>query len=229
MSARPQAIPAVQLRDLTLAVGEGRARRILLRQASIDFRSNAVTCIVGPSGSGKSSLLKAISGSIPIADGDILVAGRSIRRLTARQRLALRRQAVTLIHQSFNLVSTLTARENIRLGLELSGTPGDLDAIAEEWLARLGLEDLLHDFPTTLSGGEQQRVAIGRSLAASHPVVLADEPTGALDTVNGNTVIELLGQFSAQGRCCIVVTHDPSVAEAADVVYTWHDEGLDQA
>ena len=132
----------------------------------------------------------------------------------------MRRYVVTTIEQDYNLVETLTARENVLLALELASGRRRAEGDADRWLDRLGLWELRDEFPSTLSGGERQRVAIARSLAAPHPVVLADEPTGALDEENGERVTRLLREFANAGKCCIVVTHDLSVASAADRVLT---------
>lgn len=209
----------VVLRGLTLRVGLGRARRTLIEDASVAFPVGAVSCIVGASGSGKSTLLRAVAGCHRPDGGRIIAAGVAVTELDGSGRRGLRRRVVTTIEQDYNLVETLTARENIMLAIELA-TGRRNDDGADHWLARLGLWELRDEFPETLSGGERQRVAIARSLAAPHRVVLADEPTGALDEQNGKRVVQLLREFAEAGKCCIVVTHNPSVAAAADCVFT---------
>lgn len=211
---------AVVLRGLTLRVGIGRARRTLMADVSASFPVGTVVCVLGPSGSGKSTLLRSIAGQHAPDAGEVVVAGTDLAGLDARGRRALRRRVVTTIEQDSNLVEVLTARENIQLALELANGRRHQDNDADDWLRRLGLWELRDEFPETLSGGERQRVAVARSLAVPHPVVLADEPTGALDEENGARVIQLFREFADAGKCCIVVTHDPSVAAAADRLLT---------
>lgn len=208
----------VEFDSVTLEVGTGRARRTLLNDANTYFPSGEVTCIVGESGSGKSTLLRSIAGLVAPTSGQIRVDGRAVTALTARQRAELRRRTVTTVEQDYNLLETLTARENVQLLLELAGRPEATSV--DYWLNHLGLWQVRDEFPATLSGGEQQRVAIARSLAAPHPVVLADEPTGALDSDNTRVVTDLLREFAMAGKCCVVVTHDPTVARTADRVLT---------
>ena len=187
---------------------------------SATFSAGSVTCVVGSSGTGKSTLLHAIAGRRRPDAGAVIVAGTNLAGLGGRGGRALRRYVVTTIEQDYNLVETLTARENVLLALELASGRRRAEGDADRWLDRLGLWELRDEFPSTLSGGERQRVAIARSLAAPHPVVLADEPTGALDEENGERVTRLLREFANAGKCCIVVTHDLSVASAADRVLT---------
>lgn len=207
----------VELVGVRLDVGVSRTRRTLLVDVDVSFGAGEVTCIVGASGSGKSSLLRLIAGTHRPTDGDVLVQGGSVTSLDERKRTQLRRTVITTIEQDYNLLETLTARENVLLLLELAGQRDQHDVV-DHWLERLGLWSVRNEFPATLSGGEQQRVAIARSLAAPHPVVLADEPTGALDEDNTKLVIDLLHEFAEIGKCCIVVTHDPVVASSADRV-----------
>ncbi|MGW9416399.1 ABC transporter ATP-binding protein [Cellulosimicrobium funkei] len=210
----------VEFRDATLVVGRGRVARPLFCGFSRVFRAGCVTAVVGPSGSGKTSLLRAVLGEVPLSAGSVHVAGRDVGRL--RDKSALRRTSVTTIAQDLNLVDTLTAEENVLFGLRVAGVRG-AEAQVEGWFERLGIADVRTMLPTTLSGGERQRVAIARSLASPHPVVLADEPTGALDEENTRIVVEQLKYFSSEGKCCIVVTHDPVVAAGADEVVAFHE------
>jgi putative ABC transport system ATP-binding protein len=184
-----------------------------------------VTCIIGSSGSGKSTILRAIAGLHQDYTGNIRVCGVDLQSVSSKGLVELRRKTVTTVDQEYNLLDTLTAKENVVLGLELAGERGAADA-ADYWIDRLGLAEVSGEFPATLSGGEKQRVAIARSLASPHPVVLADEPTGALDEENSRAVIDLMRYFATIGKCCIVVTHDLSVAEAADRVLALKDATL---
>lgn len=181
---------------------------------------------MGASGSGKSTLLRTIVGLHEPDDGQVVVAGREVGSLRWGQRRDLRRRVVTTIEQDYNLLETLTARENVVLLMQLSGGGKRVDVeAADKWLRKLGLWELRHEFPETLSGGERQRVAIARSLAGPHSVVLADEPTGALDEDNSELVVNLLQEFAEAGKCCIVATHDPTVARGADrVLHLSHGE-----
>lgn len=215
----------VRLARVSLEVGVGRARRTLLADVSGTFAKGEVTCIVGASGSGKSTILRAICGLQATDGGQVLVDGRDVGSLTPRERVGLRRTTVTMVEQDYNLLETLTARENILLLRELAGQP-PAEALVDQWLDRLGLRDVRDEYPVTLSGGEQQRVAIARSLAAPHPIVLADEPTGALDEANSGAVTAMLREFAAAGKCCIVVTHDATVARAADRLLTLREGNL---
>lgn len=216
----------VVLERVTLEVGRGRAARTLLRNASHVFEPGSVTAVVGPSGAGKSTLLRAISGEIEPTGGNIRVSGMDVTAMSVKARTALRRKTVTTIAQSYNLVETLTAVENVELALQIAGVRKGVRETSLQWLKTLGLGDLADYLPDTLSGGEQQRVAIARSLAAPHPVVLADEPTGALDVESAATVVQLLRRFAEAGKCCIVATHNNAVATAADVVLALRDAGL---
>lgn len=211
----------VELRGLTLDVGGGSTRRRLLDDVHHAFPSGAVSCILGVSGAGKTSLLKVIAGLAQRTAGAVLVDGSDVTEYTAKQRLRLRRTSVAMVYQQYNLIETLTALENVSLAPELAG---DRRPVAKQKarvaLAELGLADAHHRLPATLSGGEQQRVALCRAMAGPHSVVLADEPTGALDDANGEIVVQALRELAKRGKCCIVVTHNQTVARAADHVAT---------
>lgn len=221
----PVGAPGVEFRGVSIEVGLGRTRRTLLADVDATFGAGEVTCVVGASGSGKSTLLRTIAGVHRPSAGEVLVQGENVTGLDERRRAALRRTVITTVEQDYNLLETLTARENILVLLELAGQ-GDQRDRADHWLERLGLWAVREEYPATLSGGEQQRVAIARSLAAPHPVVLADEPTGALDEGNTRLVSDLLHEFAEVGKCCIVVTHDPAVARSADRVLTLREGEL---
>lgn len=208
-----------------MEVGSGRARRVLFEGVDAQFGIGEVTSIVGTSGSGKSTLLRVIAGLRAPSEGEVVVEGHRLNGLDDRDRRRLRRSVVTSVEQSYNLLESLTARENVRLLLELAGAK-DCKDLADHWLDRLGLWGVRDEFPATLSGGEQQRVAIARSLAAPHSVVLADEPSGALDEDNTRHVTELFAEFAAADKCCIVVTHDEAVARTADRTLTLSEGSL---
>ena len=210
---------SVQLRDLAITVGQGRAGRHLMIPTTLDIAAGAVTCILGPSGSGKSTLLKVLAALLPPTSGTAIVAGEDVSQLSPREALRFRRESVGLVYQQYNLFDTLSAEENVALPLELKGVPRSAAmSQARERLAMMGLGEVARDRPATLSGGEQQRVAIARAMVAQTPVLLADEPTGALDSVAARQVVDTIVSSAQQGACCVVVTHNDRVAAASDHV-----------
>jgi len=172
--------------------------------------------ILGPSGSGKSTLLGLMAGLDRPSEGQVLVEGQPIQDLSEDALALLRREAIGFVFQSFQLLDNLTARENILLPLELRDDPG-AEKRANELLEQVGLAARGHHYPSQLSGGEQQRVAVARAFAPRPRILLADEPTGNLDTATGAVVLELLSRLRSDGGATLVlVTHDPSVAALAD-------------
>jgi putative ABC transport system ATP-binding protein len=200
--------------------GLGDLRVPVLEDASFEIPRGGVTAIVGPSGSGKTTLLSLLGGLDRPDKGSILVNGEDLATLGRGGLGRFRRRQVGFIFQSFNLLPTLNARENVEAGLEPLGLGrAKARACAEEALARVGLEGKVHRFPHELSGGEQQRVAVARACAKNPPLLLADEPTGNLDEEVGAQVLDLLLGLSESGdtpRTLVVVTHDPLVAKRAD-------------
>ena len=208
----------VVVSDLTKSFDEGGASRDVLRGVSFEVRSGELVAIVGRSGSGKSTLLNLIAGIDRPSGGSVRIGGRDISALNERDRTLFRRASVGFVFQFFNLLPTLTVEENVRLPLELgSGSRGAGREPARKLLGAVGLGDRAHDFPDHLSGGEQQRVAIARALVHEPALVLADEPTGALDAENGGRILELLVNLARQGGTTVLlVTHSADVARAAD-------------
>jgi putative ABC transport system ATP-binding protein len=189
-------------------------RELALSDVSIGIRRGELTAVMGPSGSGKSTLLNMIAGLDRPTGGSVVVAGIEVSRLREAALARYRRQLVGVIFQFFNLINTLSVLENVLIPAQLCGVRRrDAKDQAEELLSRLGLTGKEHEMPATLSGGQQQRVAIARALINRPQVVLADEPTGALDSRNGEEVMDLLVELNRAGQTVIVVSHDPRLIE----------------
>jgi len=200
--------------SLTLASAAGPVE--ILREVSLAIMPGEAVAIVGPSGSGKSSLMMVLAGLERPTAGRILVAGEDLAALDENALARLRRRHVGIVFQSFHLLPTMTALENVAIPLELAGTRDALPA-ARAALQRVGLGARLAHYPAQLSGGEQQRVAIARALVGSPELLLADEPTGNLDGATGRLVIECLFEERARsGAALLLITHDASLAERCD-------------
>jgi ABC-type lipoprotein export system ATPase subunit len=192
----------------------------VVNEVSFAFTQGQFVAILGPSGSGKSTLLYLLGGLDRLDSGELMIDGVDIKKLSAAQEHGFRRQKIGFVFQSFHLIANLTALENVMLPMELNGglTSAAMRQQASALLREVGIdEDRHHHTPGKLSGGQQQRVAIARALANDPRVLLADEPTGNLDTRTGKMIVALLKQLAEQGRTVIVVTHDHSIAEVADV------------
>lgn len=189
-----------------------------LRGASIQIGAGEIVAVMGPSGSGKSTLLHCLAGILIPEQGEVEFKGRRIDLLTEAKRSELRRHAFGFVFQFGQLVPDLTALENASLPLRLGGMRRrDAEKRARHWLARLGLEQLAGTQPGELSGGESQRVAVARAMVAEPRVIFTDEPTGSLDSLNGELVMELLVRAAREGEATVVlVTHDSRVAAYAD-------------
>ena len=185
----------------------------ILADISFDLPAGASLAIVGSSGSGKSTLLSLLAGLDTPSSGEVWLAGESIGPLDEDARARLRGRCAGFVFQSFQLLPELSALENVMLPLELLGAPGDPEAVARRWLERVGLGARMRHTPRTLSGGEQQRVALARAFAPGPRVLFADEPTGSLDTHNGERVAELLFELNREtGTTLVLVTHDDALA-----------------
>ncbi|HTK76931.1 MAG TPA: ABC transporter ATP-binding protein [Gemmataceae bacterium] len=195
---------------------------------SLEVAQGQFLAVMGASGSGKSTLLHLMAGLTQADGGRVMIAGADLGAMNDRELTLFRRRKVGLVFQSFNLIPTLTAEENVLLPLMLDGRNGDAgDAKVNELLARLGLAGRRGHRPDAMSGGEQQRVAIGRALVTDPAVILADEPTGNLDSANSRSVCELLRDLSAvHGKTIVMVTHEPSVAVYANEVAVLKDGKL---
>ena len=199
-------------RELTKSYLSGERPLTVLRDVSFDIEQGAFVAIVGPSGSGKTTLLGLLAGLDTPTSGSVLLDGADLTAMDEDQRAQLRGQKVGFIFQSFQLIPTLTAQENVQVPLELRG---DADAAerGRELLARVGLADRGHHFPAQLSGGEQQRVAIARALVVEPGILLADEPSGSLDERTGEAVDDLLFELVARrGTALVLVTHSERLA-----------------
>jgi putative ABC transport system ATP-binding protein len=217
--------PMVRLRAATRTYGEGPTAVHALDQVDLEIASGQYVVLLGPSGSGKTTLLNVIGGIDTLTSGTVEVAGATIDGLDRHQLTDFRRDHVAFVFQLYNLVPTLTALENVQLISELTGGGRER---AETALDAVGLGDHLDRFPSELSGGQQQRVAVARALAKETPVLLCDEPTGALDQASGRQVLDLLGELHRDyGRTIILVTHDPTIATRADRVIRMVDGGID--
>jgi putative ABC transport system ATP-binding protein len=185
-----------------------------------------IVLIMGPSGSGKTTLLTMIAGLLRPSSGSIEVFGRDLSSLPESQRAEVRRQQIGFVFQSFNLLSSLSAIQNVEVALNLGGVRGPrAEKTAAEALTAVGLGTRLHFRPEKLSGGERQRVSIARALVNNAPVILADEPTANLDSNNGREVVNLLKKLAREGkRTVVIVSHDPRIREAADRVL-WLEDG----
>ncbi|HEY3503439.1 MAG TPA: ABC transporter ATP-binding protein [Actinocatenispora sp.] len=215
--------PAVELRHVTRRYGAGSSAVTALDAVTLRFPRGTFTAVMGPSGSGKSSLLHCAAGLDRPNSGTVLVDGMDLTTLDETALTRFRRDRMGFVFQAFNLVPTLTVEQNVVLPLDLAGRRADR-AEVRRLLARLGLGERLDHRPAQLSGGQQQRVAIARALLTRPTVVFADEPTGALDTRTAREVLDLLrGAVSATRQTIVMVTHDPVAAAHADAVVFFAD------
>ena len=206
----------IQLVNVSKVVTSGSEQLTILHAVSLEIPRGQFVSVVGPSGSGKSTLLSLIAGLDAPTSGEILLAGRDITRMSEDDLAMLRGENVGFIFQSFHLIPSLTAYENILVPMEIMGVPEAADR-AQALLDEVGLHDRGHHYPSQLSGGEQQRVAIARAFANAPPVLLVDEPTGNLDSKNGAHIFDLLLKLNRnRGTTLLLVTHDHVLAERAD-------------
>ena len=215
---------ALELRQVSKVYGEGATEVLALRDASLSVDEGELVAVMGPSGSGKSALL-TIAGSLEEPTrGEVLVGGRPLAELSRNARARLRRRSIGYVFQDFNLLAGLTAVENVALPLELDGRPAKTARAAGiKALEELGLGDRALRFPDELSGGERQRVAIARAVVGDRHLLLADEPSGALDSANGEVVMGQIRAACQRGVAGVVVTHDAQLASWADRVVFLRD------
>lgn len=219
----PQTISA---RNLTLTLGDAAAPVEILRGIDLDVRDGEVLALLGPSGSGKSSLMAVLSGLERASGGSLNVAGQDFRALDEDALALARRGRIGIVLQAFHLLPTMTALENVATPMELAGM-ADAQDRAQAELEAVGLGHRLGHYPTQLSGGEQQRVAIARAIAPRPSLIFADEPTGNLDAATGHEIVDLLLARRAEtGATLLVITHDPELAERCDRVVTMADGNI---
>ncbi len=209
----------LELRQVSKVYGQGAAEVHALRNVSLEVAAGAMVAVMGPSGSGKSTLL-TIAGSLEEpSSGKVSVAGQDLAMMSRDGKARLRRQSIGYVFQDFNLLPGLTAAENVALPLELDGVSARMARAAGlHALESLGLADRASSYPDQLSGGERQRVAIARAVVGDRHLLLADEPSGALDSENSETVMRMIHAACKQGIAAVVVTHDAQLASWADRV-----------
>jgi putative ABC transport system ATP-binding protein len=214
---------ALHFRDVHLKLPSQAGEVHILRGISLDAIAGEAIGIVGPSGSGKTSLLMVAAGLEPVTSGEILLQGTALNGKSEAEVAKLRRDRIGIVFQSFHLIPTLTAVENVALPLEFKGVANAVD-LARDRLQAVGLGHRMTHYPGQLSGGEQQRVAIARALAAGAKIILADEPTGNLDQDTGAAIMELLfGLRESQGATLMLVTHDRQLAKRCDRIIEVRD------
>jgi putative ABC transport system ATP-binding protein len=212
MNDHSQAGPAIALAGVNLSLGQGAARVHILKDIDLHIGTGEAVGLVGPSGSGKSTLLMVMAGLERADTGNVTVAGATLNKLDEDALARFRGRNVGIVFQSFHLIPTMTALENVAVPLELAGI-ADAEARACAELASVGLAARVDHYPAQLSGGEQQRVAVARALAPNPAILVADEPTGNLDEDTGRQIIDLLFAGHAQrGTTLVLVTHDAGLA-----------------
>jgi putative ABC transport system ATP-binding protein len=228
--ATPKPHKPVQIRvtNLCRSFDEGGKQHVVLDNLSAEFRPGEIVALRGRSGSGKSTLLNLISGIDAPDQGEVEVAGLNITAMSERERTLFRREHIGFVYQAFNLITTLSVSDNLRLVLELNGVSDpQANTRIDEILSAVGLADRARSFPDVLSGGEQQRVAIARALVHRPSLVLADEPTGNLDEKTAAGVLQLVDRMVRHvGGTMIIATHSAAVASYCDRVLELHDGAL---
>jgi putative ABC transport system ATP-binding protein len=214
----------IQVRQLWKVIENPPSRVEILRDITFGVPSGQFLAVMGASGSGKSTLLGLLAGLDTVTSGRIILDGTDITHMGEDQLARVRGRKIGFVFQSYQLVPTLTAEENVLLPAELSGLNGQPRRRARELLDRVGLSNRAHHYPVQLSGGEQQRVALARAFITRPPILMADEPTGNLDSANGQHVLDLLVQLNREEKATLVlVTHDRRLAEYADRILTLRD------
>jgi putative ABC transport system ATP-binding protein len=218
----------IQAENLTKIFGKGETRVTALDHVSLSVNEGEFLAVMGPSGCGKSTLLYLLGGLDRPTEGQVVIDGQSLTDLSDEALTKLRRQKIGFVFQFYNLIPVLDATENAALPITLNGTNrGKAKDKAREWLQRVGLGDRLNNRPDQLSGGQQQRVAVARALVAEPKLILADEPTGNLDTKASDEIADLLRQVANEwGRSVVMVTHDPYIASHADRILFLKDGSI---
>jgi putative ABC transport system ATP-binding protein len=220
---------AVRIDGVDLSLGAGAARVHILKEVTLQIGNGEAVGLVGPSGSGKSTLLMVMAGLERPNAGRVLIAGEDLGRLDEDALARFRGRAIGIVFQSFHLIPTMTALENVAVPLELAGRSDALSKARQE-LESMGLADRLGHYPAQLSGGEQQRVALARALAPDPAIVLADEPTGNLDETTGKEIMDLLfAKRAERGSTLVIVTHDPALVRRCDRIVRMHSGWVEEA
>jgi putative ABC transport system ATP-binding protein len=217
--------PVLEARGIVKELGEGAGRIVAVKGVDITLMPGELTLLMGPSGSGKTTLLSILGCILSPTQGTVSIAGTPTAGLSPEALATLRRTQIGYIFQSYNLFPTLTAHENVRIALDVAGMNATAASErARQALTDVGLADKLKSYPANLSGGEKQRVAVARAIASAPSIVLADEPTAALDSENGHAVMKLISNIArTQNRSILVVTHDPRTLAYADRVIKIED------
>lgn len=221
----------VELHDVSFAYGEGELRRTVLREVDLRIDAGEIVLLTGPSGSGKTTLLTLVGALRAMQLGSARVLGQQLLAARESERVALRSR-IGFIFQSHNLLGFLTARQNVAMALELHGGMSEAERLgrAGEMLGAVGLADHVDKLPSKLSGGQRQRVAVARALVAEPGLILADEPTAALDRVSGQEVVYLLRDLARRrGTPILLVTHDPRILDIADRIVAMEDGRITQS
>ncbi len=229
MTASPPSTNSViQATGISKVYGQGSTELRALSEVQLEISSGQLTLLMGPSGSGKTTLLSILGCILRPSAGRLELLGEDVTALPENALPRLRRDAIGFVFQGFNLFPALTAAENVALALDLRGIRGSsARKRSEDLLVEVGLKDRMHAFPADLSGGQKQRVAIARALGGDPPILLADEPTAALDSTSGRTVIELLQRLAHHhSRAVVMVTHDPRVLSYGDRILHLEDGRL---
>jgi len=219
---------AIDAQNVTLSLGEGDARVNILGGINLSIDTGSTVALLGPSGSGKSSLMAILSGLERATGGTVNIAGADFGAMNEDELAIARRGRVGIVLQAFHLLPTMTALENVAVPLELDSQPDPFEIAAKE-LEAVGLGDRLGHYPTQLSGGEQQRVAIARAMASRPSIIFADEPTGNLDGVTGEKIIQLLFERQKASKATLlIITHDPELAKRCDRIIELRDGLIDK-
>ncbi|WP_448600673.1 ABC transporter ATP-binding protein [Thermoleptolyngbya sp.] len=224
----PAVSEAIATRGVEMVYGEGAERFQALSSINLEIPAGSIQLLMGPSGSGKTTLLSILAGILTPSSGNVRLLGQEITEMSRSQLSQFRLQNIGFIFQGFNLFPALTALENIELVLEMKGIRGKAARHeAMSLLEAVGLGSRARNLPKNLSGGQKQRVAIARALAGNPPLIMADEPTAALDSTSGHAVIDLLSRLAKErGRTVLIVTHDPRIMDVADRVLYLEDGRL---
>ena len=212
----------LEVRNASKIYGEGPSRVVALDNVSLEVENGNFIAVMGPSGSGKSTLLNIIGGLDQLSGGEVILDGKRIDGYDENALVAIRRGKIAYVFQQYHLLPSLTALENVLMPLIFAGK-GNNEKDARDILKRVGLEKRADHKPSQLSGGEQQRVAIARTLVTSPELILADEPTGNMDQKTGNEILELFKELNEEGRSIVMVTHSPDIAGHAKEIISLQD------